>query len=195
MTGTGLLFVLSDPIPALEEEFNAWYDSEHLPERATLPGFRSAVRFVSLGDGPRYAAAYDLDAPSALDSEAYQAVSGANFSPWTRRVTGRTPTRRMVAELATGERTADGAVARLFVLRCRVGGEAAEAAMEAGARASFAAAPGLLRWRVLRGLEPAPDFTLVLAEFAGDCCPELRLEAFGAAAHRIDLAARYRPYV
>src|SRR5690606_33047346 len=98
MTATGLLFVLSDPIAALEEEFNAWYDSEHLPERAALPGFRSAARFVSLGDGPRYAAAYDLDAPSVLESDAYQAVSGANFSPWTRRVTGRTPTRRMVAE-------------------------------------------------------------------------------------------------
>jgi len=29
----------------MEEEFNAWYDSEHIPERLSIAGFRSARRW------------------------------------------------------------------------------------------------------------------------------------------------------
>jgi len=38
----------------MEEEFNAWYDSEHLPERLAIPGFRSARE-------GKYLATYELD--------------------------------------------------------------------------------------------------------------------------------------
>lgn len=84
-----LLLVVADPSPTMEEEFNAWYDTEHVPERASIPGFNTALRFVSLGDGPAYMALYDLDDLAVLDSPAYQAVYGVNFTPWTRRVTSR----------------------------------------------------------------------------------------------------------
>ena len=42
----------------MEEEFNAWYDSEHLPERLAIPGFRSARRWVCNGT---YLGTYELD--------------------------------------------------------------------------------------------------------------------------------------
>ena len=44
MSRFGLLLTLTEPPPAMEEEFNAWYDEEHLAERLAIPGFRSATR-------------------------------------------------------------------------------------------------------------------------------------------------------
>ena len=66
----GLLLTLTEPPPAMEEEFNAWYDEEHLPERLAIPGFRSARRWVS---GRTYLATYELDSAAVLQSAAYLA--------------------------------------------------------------------------------------------------------------------------
>jgi hypothetical protein len=85
----GLLLTLTEPPPAMEEEFNAWYDSEHLPERLAIPGFRSARRWVAdvaPGEG-KYLATYELDAEAVLASPEYLArFEGA--TPWTRRCLG-----------------------------------------------------------------------------------------------------------
>jgi hypothetical protein len=43
----GLLLTMTEPPPQMEEEFNAWYDDEHLAERLAIPGFRSAKRWVA----------------------------------------------------------------------------------------------------------------------------------------------------
>src|SRR3954454_4721120 len=80
MTRRGLLLTMTEPPPAMEEEFNAWYDSEHLAERLAITGFRSARRWVANsgmancapGEG-RYLATYELDSPEVLQSA------------WTRR--------------------------------------------------------------------------------------------------------------
>src|SRR5881394_2438168 len=80
MTQRGLLLTMTEPPPAMEEEFNAWYDSEHLAERLAITGFRSARRWVANsgmancapGEG-RYPAMYELDSPDVLQSA------------WTRR--------------------------------------------------------------------------------------------------------------
>ena len=42
----GLLLSLTEPPAAMEKQFNAWYDDEHLPEPLAIPGFRSARRWV-----------------------------------------------------------------------------------------------------------------------------------------------------
>jgi hypothetical protein len=82
----GLLLTMTEPPPAMEEEFNAWYDSEHMAERLAISGFRSARRWVAdvtPGEG-KYLATYELDAPGALHSAEYLArFEGA--TPWTRR--------------------------------------------------------------------------------------------------------------
>ena len=36
MNGFGLLLTITEPPPAQEAEFNAWYDSEHIAERLAL---------------------------------------------------------------------------------------------------------------------------------------------------------------
>ncbi|HEX2332681.1 MAG TPA: hypothetical protein VHI32_05860, partial [Burkholderiales bacterium] len=81
----GLLLTLTEPPPAMEEEFNAWYDSEHIPERLAIPGFRSARRWVCNGT---YLATYELDSPEVLQSKPYL-EKFRNQTPWSRRCLGK----------------------------------------------------------------------------------------------------------
>lgn len=76
---------MTEPPAAMEEEFNAWYDQEHLPERLAIPGFRSARRWVS---GKTYLATYELDSAAVLNSREYLSFY-KNPSAWTRRCLDR----------------------------------------------------------------------------------------------------------
>lgn len=82
----GLLLTMTEPPQRMEEEFNAWYDDEHLPERLAVPGYRSARRWVADGVPGRgkYLATYELDSAGVLQSDAYlQRLN--NPTPWTKR--------------------------------------------------------------------------------------------------------------
>jgi len=118
-----LMLVTMEPLGLSEDEFNDWYDTEHLPERAVLPGFETALRYVCLSGFPRYLAVYDLTDLSALYSEAYGAVSGAHFSPWSRRVSPRVQgrSRHEAVQLYPGDRVTGAGVAlgHLAVYRFR----------------------------------------------------------------------------
>jgi len=75
MTKRGLLLTMTEPPAAMEEEFNAWYDSEHIPERLSIAGFRSARRWsadTAPGEG-KYLATYELDSPQVLMTPEYLA--------------------------------------------------------------------------------------------------------------------------
>lgn len=77
---------MTEPPAVMEEEFNAWYDSEHLAERLAISGFRSARRWVT-DCAPRegkYLATYELDSPGVLQTGEYLARF-ENATPWTRR--------------------------------------------------------------------------------------------------------------
>ena len=90
MANRGLLLTLTEPPPAMEEEFNAWYDEEHLPEQLSIRGFRSARRWVAQvkpGDG-KYLATYELDSPDVLSSPEYLSFYDRP-TPWTRRCLGK----------------------------------------------------------------------------------------------------------
>jgi hypothetical protein len=82
----GLLLTMTEPPPHREEEFNAWYDDEHMAERLAIPGFRSARRWVAdlpPGEG-KYLATYELDSAAVLTSPAYLARLN-NPTPWSKR--------------------------------------------------------------------------------------------------------------
>lgn len=86
----GLLLTMTEPPPPMEEEFNAWYDTEHMQERLAITGFRSARRWVAdvpAGAG-KYLATYELESAQVLTSAEYLArFEGA--TPWTRRCLGK----------------------------------------------------------------------------------------------------------
>lgn len=70
---SALLVVVVDVLPEHEEEFNRWYDEEHIPEKRAAPGFRSARRFRSHDQPGRYLALYEIDDAGVVTSAEYLA--------------------------------------------------------------------------------------------------------------------------
>lgn len=69
--------------PAADAEFNAWYDEEHLPRLAGLPGVLSARRFTSPGAGHKYVATYHLTSPEVCESAAWRETAA---TPWAQKM-------------------------------------------------------------------------------------------------------------
>ena len=51
--GTGLLMVMTDVPAEKEEEFNRWYNEEHLGDLMSRPGVMSAARYTAVRGGPK----------------------------------------------------------------------------------------------------------------------------------------------
>ena len=83
--GTGLLMVWADVPADKEEEFNRWYDEEHLPERMAIPGFLGGARYQAVKGGPKHLACYELESAAVLESPAYKKVQ-ASPTPWTQKI-------------------------------------------------------------------------------------------------------------
>nr|WP_314613911.1 DUF4286 family protein [uncultured Pseudomonas sp.] len=92
----GMLFVASDIDAAYEPEFNRWYDEEHLPDRASMPGVIKARRFKSPSDSPKYLALYWAESIGAFDCPAY-AHAFKHQSAWSKKMLPlmQNPTRRI----------------------------------------------------------------------------------------------------
>ena len=197
MTKLGFLLVLMQPPPSLEDEFNAWYDSEHLPERLAVPGFRTALRFVCLDGHPRYLAMYDLDNATVLDSAAYKKVAFENSSPWTKRVTSRVKIYRSTGEqIYPHDARPTGPCARLTLVRYRgLKTEDDRRIVISGMRQNFEERPEVSQTRVLAFDNGAAgtDY-LGLVEARGVIAAPLDTRLFGAQASAIDLVNTYAPY-
>lgn len=77
------IFIVQSAVPpAIEDDWNRWYNEVHLPEIAACPGFLSAQRYVcDERGGRRYVAIYELDSPAAMLSAELAARRGwAQFS-------------------------------------------------------------------------------------------------------------------
>jgi hypothetical protein len=195
MAKKGFLLVLMQPPPAFEEEFNAWYDTEHVPERLAVPGFETGLRFVGVsGAAPRYLAIYDLASPEVLRSEAYLRVAFERSSPWTKRVTSRVRVWRYAGEqLHPGDRVT-GRCARLTLLRFRGAGAGAAPGVAAGMRAAFEGRPETRQVRVLVGEGGNEADVLGLVEARAPSAEGFDLAAFGPAADTLDLVGTYAPW-
>ena len=69
-----------------QDEFDDWYDTEHIPERLRIKGFINGVRWIG-ADNPKLSLAiYDLESLDVLKKPEYVAVSPAHFSPWATRL-------------------------------------------------------------------------------------------------------------
>jgi hypothetical protein len=81
----GVLLVLNDVVEACEEEFNRWYQQQHIPERLGVPGFRTARRYRAVDGQPAYMAVYECESIDVFASKAYLERL-ANPTDWTRKV-------------------------------------------------------------------------------------------------------------
>ncbi|HZA21293.1 MAG TPA: DUF4286 family protein, partial [Dehalococcoidia bacterium] len=72
--GGTIMVVMMEVDPEHEEEFNRWYNEEHLPERLEIPGYISARRFkLEEGSGVlKYLCIWELEDGSSLQSEEYR---------------------------------------------------------------------------------------------------------------------------
>lgn len=82
---SGLLLAMMDVPAAIEADFNHWYDTEHIPERLAVPGFRAARRYQAVEGAPAYQALYELDSPDVLETAEYKRLATIN-SEGTRRI-------------------------------------------------------------------------------------------------------------
>jgi hypothetical protein len=84
-----LLIVTAEIDPAVEAEWNTWYDEVHLPEALACPGVLGGRRYLAAGQasltdhGARagnaarvYATVYELAGPEALETPEFQAMRG-----------------------------------------------------------------------------------------------------------------------
>lgn len=79
----GLLMFATNIAPKAENDFNAWYDEEHVPALKRVPGVMSARRFRTDEGAPAYVALYHLSAPEVASSDAWK---NAVETPWTARI-------------------------------------------------------------------------------------------------------------
>lgn len=77
----GLLLVGMTPAPDVETAFNAWYDKEHVPALAAVPGVLRARRFKTAAGGTKYIALYHLTSPGVVDSAEWKDASGSTPMP------------------------------------------------------------------------------------------------------------------
>jgi hypothetical protein len=78
----GLLLNAMNVVPEFEAEFNEWYDKEHIPALAAVPGVLCARRFRGTGNRT-YVALYHLDTPDVVESDEWKT---ARQSAWTGRL-------------------------------------------------------------------------------------------------------------
>lgn len=72
--------VETDPETGWREELERWYDTEHMPGLASVPGCILAQRYYNHDHGPFSLACYDLVSESVLGSPPWLAVRG---TPWS----------------------------------------------------------------------------------------------------------------
>jgi hypothetical protein len=78
----GLLAVSMNVDPVAEHEFNEWYDTEHVPALAAVPGVLCARRYRGTGERS-YLALYSLTGPDVSRSDAWRKAAD---TPWTQRM-------------------------------------------------------------------------------------------------------------
>ncbi len=73
VAGRAVIFGAFRAVPAdMEDEWNRWYETQHLRVRLPLPGFIAARRFLAYEGECRYVTVYELESPEAVTSDAYR---------------------------------------------------------------------------------------------------------------------------
>ena len=108
------MYIVHTDIPDyIVDEYNEWYDKEHLSRCAAIPGVLRARRYTAAActsgsSGPQYLTAYELTGPEVWESPAAHA---ARKTPWTEKMRSLfTNTRRVFYRLAAPSVTREQAL-------------------------------------------------------------------------------------
>jgi hypothetical protein len=88
LAGEAVVAIWNGITPEARAEFYAWHQSEHMPERVGIPGFRRGRRYIALDAAthPEFFTLYEADALPVLQGSDYANRLNAP-TPWTRAVT------------------------------------------------------------------------------------------------------------
>lgn len=111
------LFIWTDIESEHEEDFNRWYDREHMNERVAIPGFQWARRYRSVSDDARrYLAIYRTQDIDVFHSDVYQKAF-QNQTEWSQSNFGRmNNTKRRVMKVPMEAGFGAGAAVGLVML-------------------------------------------------------------------------------
>ena len=79
----GVILVSMNVDPGREDEFNDWYNTEHIPHFNRLAGVIAARRFRAIEGDPRYVALYHVENTAIYATPGWMA---ANQTPWILRM-------------------------------------------------------------------------------------------------------------
>jgi hypothetical protein len=123
LAGKGMLLTSMDIDPADEQDFNRWYDREHLLERVAVSGFLEARRYVAHSANPKYLSLYSTASFEVLDSPAYRSRL-ATPTEWSRKTMTRFKNMiRAVARITISRGMGRGAVLGIIRLHPHAGSE------------------------------------------------------------------------
>src|SRR3974390_693246 len=80
--GRGIFMVYVDIDAQHVQEFNKWYNTEHLPELLSVPGILSAARYEAVKGGPQYLACYELESVAVMQTPAF---TNRSRTPWGQK--------------------------------------------------------------------------------------------------------------
>jgi hypothetical protein len=81
--GPAMFMVMVDVPAEKEEEFNHWYNEEHLAELLAVPGVLNAARYEAIRSGPKHLAFYELENADVVRSEAF---TSRPTTEWGKRI-------------------------------------------------------------------------------------------------------------
>src|SRR5262245_55777869 len=85
VTQPGILAIFNDCRAGREDEFNAWFQGEHLQERLAVPGFLFGRRHQAISGDAGYFNFYLVESPDVLTSKPYLERLD-NPTPMTKRI-------------------------------------------------------------------------------------------------------------
>jgi hypothetical protein len=124
LAGKGMLLTSMDIDPADDEDdFNRWYDREHLEERVAIDGFLEARRYLARTGSPKYLFLYSTRTIDVLDSPAYRARL-AQPTGWSKKTMAKFKNMiRAVARITISRGNGRGAALGIVRLRPEAGQE------------------------------------------------------------------------
>ncbi|OPX05381.1 hypothetical protein [Mycobacterium sp. AT1] len=187
--------------PADDDEYNAWADTEHLPERLRVPGILTGLRFRNTAPAPRYLNVYDLEDLAVLDAPDYVSIAGPNSSPWSKRISAGATHRwrytgsRISSFPDDGPSTTTGPIAELLVLRWPGVAARRDEAIIASFDKAVANMPAILHGRVfVSGNDTGYEYAALAATsetFEADATDPAH---YGTTTHPCDLAQVFVPH-
>lgn len=112
----GMLFSqMAPPEGCSDDEFERWYDEEHIPARLALPGFVQASRYRAIEGEPWHLAVYDLGDLAVLDTPEYQRLKAQPSERTARMLAGARSFTRYICEQVSDSGAIDEQPQCLFV--------------------------------------------------------------------------------